>query len=317
MTAVVEVALGPASATAVLALPSRAGGGNKSNAGRSSVGRSSSSGSSSRSSSSGFNSGPTYRSTSTGGSTSAGGAIFGLFCLLVIVLIVVAAALALRKRSTSSAIGSSASGPPPPSDGPPVPPPAPLLRSPETQAALDAIRQRDPAFDEDGFLNGVAISFQLVQKAWCDQTPSESRKVMADGIWVSHKQKIEEMAGRRVRNVLEDLHIGRSEIKSAHTDADSDSIVVRIHAYSRDYEVDAENRIVGGDRVLRLWTEDWTFTRSSSATTKQGSGTRQTCPNCGAPLNLDNAGVCGYCREMVMGGKHDWVLSRIEQVYDS
>jgi hypothetical protein len=161
----------------------------------------------------------------------------------------------------------------------------------------------------------VAISFHLVQKAWCDQTPADSRKVMADGIWVTHRQAIEEMKARGVRNVLEDLHIGRSEIIAANADPDSQSIVVRIHAYSRDYEVNAENKMVSGDREMRLWTEDWSFTRSASAKTKQGSGTRQTCPNCGAPLNLDNAGVCGYCRELVMSGKHDWVLSRIEQVY--
>ena len=68
-------------------------------------------------------------------------------------------------------------------------------------------------------------------------------------------------------------------------------------------------------RVMRLWTEDWTFTRSSSATTKDGSGTRQNCPNCGAPLDLDAAGTCAYCKQLVMAGAYDWVLSRIEQVY--
>ncbi len=107
---------------------------------------------------------------------------------------------------------------------------------------------------------------------------------MADGVWLRHRTQIEEMATAGKRNVLEDLHIGRSEIIGCVTDADSDSITARIHAYSRDYDVSAEGgQIVRGDRVMRLWTEDWTFTRSSTATTKVGSGTRQTCPNCGAP----------------------------------
>ena len=139
---------------------------------------------------------------------------------------------------------------------------------------------------------------------------------MADGIWVRHRTQIEEVAAAGRKNVLEDLHIGRSEIIGCVTDADSDSITVRIHAYSRDYDVAAEGgQIVRGDRVMRLWTEDWTFTRSSTATTKVGSGTRQTCPNCGAPLDLDAAGTCAYCNELVMAGAYDWVLSRIEQVY--
>ena len=186
----------------------------------------------------------------------------------------------------------------------------------EVDEALARIRERDPAFDEDGFLNGVAASFNLVQRAWCEQLPAESRKVMADGIWLRHRTQIEEMAAAGKRNVLEDLHIGRSEIIGCVTDADSDSITVRIHAYSRDYDVAQDSgEIVRGDRVVRLWTEDWTFTRSSSATTKAGSGTRQNCPNCGAPLDLDAAGTCAYCQQLVMAGAYDWVLSRIEQVY--
>jgi len=61
--------------------------------------------------------------------------------------------------------------------------------------------------------------------------------------------------------------------------------------------------------------EDWVFQRSSQATTKPDGGTMdQKCPNCGAPLDLDLAGVCKYCRAPVMSGQFDWVLTRIDQV---
>jgi predicted lipid-binding transport protein (Tim44 family) len=316
VTAPVRVDLGHNLAV-VGAVPARAGGGQSSNSGSSgSSSRSSSSGSSSRSSgsSSGFGSGfgagagtgaAVGRSSSSGG---AGSAIGGLICILLIVVVVVVLVVMFKRK------GASAGGATP--DTPPPPPPPPLPRSPEVDAALARIRERDPAFDEDGFLNGVATSFNLVQRAWCEQLPAESRKVMADGIWLRHRTQIDEMAAAGKKNVLEDLHIGRSEIIGCVTDADSDSITVRIHAYSRDYDVAKEGgQIVRGDRVVRLWTEDWTFTRSSSAVTKAGSGTRQNCPNCGAPLDLDAAGTCAYCKQLVMAGAYDWVLSRIEQVY--
>jgi hypothetical protein len=57
------------------------------------------------------------------------------------------------------------------------------------------------------------------------------------------------------------------------------------------------------------------FQRSSHATTPSGGGTlEQHCPNCGAPLDLDLAGTCKYCRAPVMSGEYDWVLTRIDQV---
>ncbi len=248
-----------------------------------------------------------------------------MFCIVLIVVVVLVLAVAFKQKGVK--FGSATP------DTPPPPPPPPLPRRPEVDEALDRIRERDPAFDEAGFLNGVSTSFTLVQRAWCEQLPAESRKVMADGIWLRHRTQIQEMAAAGKRNVLEDLHIGRSEIIDCVTDADSDSITVRIHAYSRDYDVamppgtsadqlgsggEAQGgQIVRGDRVVRLWTEDWTFTRSSSATTKVGSGTRQNCPNCGAPLDLDAAGTCAYCKQLVMAGAYDWVLSRIEQVYSA
>ena len=312
MTVPVLVDLGHNLAT-VAAVPARAGGGQSSNSGSSGSSSRSSSGSSSRSGSSGFGSGassgigtsPGLGARSSGG---AGSAFGGLICILLIVVVVVVLAVMFKRKGGT--LGAATA------DTPPPPPPPPLPRRPEVDEALARIRERDPAFDEAGFLNGVAVSFGLVQRAWCEQLPAESRKVMADGIWLRHRTQIEEMAAAGRQNVLEDLHIGRSEIIDCVTDADSDSITVRIHAYSRDYDVAKEGgQIIRGDRVMRLWTEDWTFTRSSSATTKTGSGTRQNCPNCGAPLDLDAAGTCAYCNQLVMAGAYDWVLSRIEQVY--
>ncbi len=221
------------------------------------------------------------------------------------------------RGETNSVIGAAGAG----ADLPRLPPPVP--RRPEVEAALNRIHERDPAFDEAGFLSGVTASFDLVQRAWCEQLPAESRKVMADGIWLRHRAQIAEMAAAGRRNVGSDLRIGRRQIVGCVTDADSDSITVRIHAYSRDYDVaqsdpaGAAGRILRGDRVMRLWSEDWTFTRSSLATTRPGSMTRQNCPSCGAPLDLDDSGTCAYCRQLVMAGAQDWVLSRIEQVYEA
>jgi predicted amidophosphoribosyltransferase len=37
------------------------------------------------------------------------------------------------------------------------------------------------------------------------------------------------------------------------------------------------------------------------------------CNNCGAPLQIDEAGACGHCGAHVTSGELDWVLSKIEQ----
>ena len=73
--------------------------------------------------------------------------------------------------------------------------------------------------------------------------------------------------------------------------------------------------MIRGSQQIEDWAEDWIFQLSSKASTKPNAGTmNKKCPNCGAPLDLDLAGVCKYCRAPVMSGEFDWVLTRIEQL---
>lgn len=284
-------------------LPIRAGGGHNSNPGHSF--------SHSSGGSSGGGSHTTFIGSGGGGS---GGSIFGgILCLIILVIVIVIAVAASKKKGGGLGAGLSGSGvaaPPPP-----PPPPAPVTG--RVDEVIGQIKQRDQAFDVDTFLNQASDAFYLVQKAWCDQQPAQSRKVMADGVWVRHKAQMEELGAANKTNVLEELSIGTSTIVDANTDADNDSLTVRFYAVCRDYDIDKDSKkIVRGDREMRGFQEDWVFQRSSKAITRPDGGTlSQKCPNCGAPLNLDNAGTCAYCKEMVMGGKHDWVLTRIEQVF--
>ncbi len=165
-------------------------------------------------------------------------------------------------------------------------------------------------------MESVQKSFFVVQEAWTERKPEMSRQVMADGIWQQHNVQIQQYLSEHKRNVLEDLAVGDLRILSAHSDQTYDSITVRVFAACADYDVNDENgKVIRGNRSVGQWQEDWTFQRSSSATTKPGAGTLNSkCPNCGAPLNVDLQGVCDFCHQPIMGGKYDWVLARIAQV---
>jgi predicted lipid-binding transport protein (Tim44 family) len=183
-------------------------------------------------------------------------------------------------------------------------------------AGLDGIKAHDPAFDESAFISDVERSFFVVQEAWSERKPEMSRRVMADGLWQQHKVQIDQYTAQHRRNLLDSLAIGNANLVAAHTDQSYDTVTVRILAASADYDVaDQSGKVVRGNRDVQQWTEDWVFQRSSEATTKTGAGTmNQHCPNCGAPLDVDLAGVCSYCKAPIMSGKYDWVLTRIDQV---
>ncbi len=283
-----------------------------------------------------------------GGGGGGGGGIAGFIILMVIVLVIIGIVVALKRsgRTIGGAINSATRGyGGGPGGGPGGGVPgggAPKPWSGTSQPAIDTIRgdvfpgthadahaaaspveqglaeiqAHDPAFSQEPFLESVQKSFFVVQEAWTNRKPEMSRQVMADGIWQQHNVQIQQYLAEHKRNVLEDLAVGDLRILSAHSDQTYDTITVRIWAACADYDVDDKNgKVIRGNRSVDQWQEDWTFQRSSTATTKPGAGTlNRKCPNCGAPLNVDLQGVCDYCHQPIMGGKYDWVLARISQV---
>jgi predicted lipid-binding transport protein (Tim44 family) len=183
------------------------------------------------------------------------------------------------------------------------------------EGGLEAIKAHDPDFEKTTFLADVEKSFFLVQKAWTDQDPDQSRAVMADGIWQTHKSQIGDQKAKGVRNVLEDLAIETTTIVEASSSGGKDTIALLIKAHCKDYEVDlVSGKRQSGDRSVEAWAEIWTYQRSSEAKTKAGGGTMsQKCPNCGAPLKVDLAGICKFCKANIMAGDQDWVLVRIDE----
>jgi len=259
-----------------------------------------------------------------GGALAQGGSI--LLVVVVLGLILLALFVRTRRRSPLTDAGV-VEHPYPHSDAPayqpgmvpvveagrPVVTPAPAAVS----DGLAAIAAHDAGFDVETFKASVERCFFIVEEAWTDQKPEMSRRVMADGVWQQHRAQIEQYQRNGTRNVLDGLAVGKVTIVGASSDAQHDTITTRILATCADYDVQASSgKVVRGDQhTMTPFQEDWVFQRSSSATTPTGGGTLQDhCPNCGAPLDLDLAGVCHYCRAPVMSGQYDWVLIRIDQV---
>jgi hypothetical protein len=183
----------------------------------------------------------------------------------------------------------------------------------EDMAALTA---KDPNFNQQMFLDRAQAAFFALQKAWMDRNLEPARVYMSDGIYHRWKNQVEAMITAHKKNILDNLVIGGVQIVKAQSDPNFDSITVRIDASAADYEVDesSANKVVFGSHQDQPFTEYWTFTRSGAARTKAGEGAEVTqCPNCGAPLSINESGVCSYCKATVTSGQFGWVLDNITQ----
>lgn len=188
----------------------------------------------------------------------------------------------------------------------------------QMQSTLDqdlaALKAKDPIFNEQIFLDRAQAAFFALQKAWMDRNLEPSRVYMSDGLYHRWKVQVDGMVAAHKRNLLDNLVIGGVRIVKVQTDPNYDAITVRIDASAADYEVDDNNRVIYGSRQNQPFTEYWTFIRRGGARTKLGEPAEITqCPNCGAPLSINESGVCSYCKATVTSGEFGWVLDNITQ----
>jgi hypothetical protein len=153
---------------------------------------------------------------------------------------------------------------------------------------------------------GVFHTSRLGAQELTPVRPYLSDQLFAARAWVAAYQPGPE-------NVTEDSSVVTIAPSRIVHDKYFDSLTVRVFAQCKDYTLDRDGKLVGGNRdSLRRYSEYWTFIRSAE---KRGAAAKEpVCPNCGAPIeHVNMAGECTSCRVKVTTGQFDWVLSRIEQ----
>ncbi|MBO0745291.1 MAG: TIM44-like domain-containing protein [Candidatus Dormibacteraeota bacterium] len=184
--------------------------------------------------------------------------------------------------------------------------------SPEEGLAL--LKGADPAFDYQDFERRAAQAFMSLQQAWQARDLDSARPFMSPGLYFSWSAQVKQLVELHKINRLDGLRIDAMQpVRVIHGKA-FDDLTVRITATCADYEVDERSgRIIFGSRTPSTFSEYWTFQRSVDAKTTGKHAVDKVCPNCGAPLQINEIGECQFCHAAVTSGRFDWVLSRIEQ----
>lgn len=188
---------------------------------------------------------------------------------------------------------------------------------PETaQQGLAAIAKHDLSFRPDELVDRARRALPVVLRAWIDQDPRVSHRVMAALIWEQQKEDIAVYRADGRRNILDGLTVRDAAVVGAASNARYDTVVIRFNLAAADYDVAIDTRaVVRGSPSTIAWAEDWVFQRP--LTGSQRANGPSACPQCGAPIDPDVAGVCSHCDAELNGPPPDWLLTRIDVVPDA
>jgi hypothetical protein len=238
------------------------------------------------------------------GSGSGGASALVFFLILGIVAVfIILAALSRRKSGGSAAADDDDALAP----GAGIDPAA-------IESGVKALQARDPNFNLQVFIDRAQMTFFVLQNAWMARNLEPARIYLSEAIYHRWKLQVEQFVAMHKRDVLEDLAVNGCYVAKVASDANFDSITVRFDAIAKDYEVDDSGKMLSGDKTIQPFTEFWTLIRSQTVKTKVGETAQITqCPNCGAPVLLNESGICAYCKATVTTGQFGWVLANITQ----
>ncbi|MFO0761316.1 MAG: Tim44-like domain-containing protein [Byssovorax sp.] len=188
----------------------------------------------------------------------------------------------------------------------------PTIVSHDANERYAALCAKDPQLSWPGLVARIQLVFNQFQLGWSSQDLSRVRPFLSDNLFQTQLYWIDTYQKAGLRNVTEGAHVLTVQLARVVSDRWFDAVTVRVFASGLDYTLDGAGKVVGGSRSKpRDYSEYWTLIRGTGKT--GAPRTDPVCPNCGAPLDINMAGHCKYCKAKVTTGEFDWVLSRIEQ----
>src|SRR5258707_250179 len=202
-------------------------------------------------------------------------------------------------------LSREAKGPLLTSDVPEVGTDYPTVTQPNFPAVRAAFEQNNPAFSWADFQARARLIFTELQEAWSTLNWERARPHETDNMFQMHQYWIDAYKRQHLRNALDQCTITALQPVKITEDQFYNSITLRIGAQGYDYTVDERGNVVSGSKSkLRSWSEYWTFIRSRKAKPMPANANLN-CPNCGAPLKVNNAGVCEFCGGKINSGEVD------------
>lgn len=189
----------------------------------------------------------------------------------------------------------------------------PTVRDADAEANVQALLARDPQFQWEALAARVGVIFGELQTAWSTLRWEAARPFVTDSLYRAETYWMDRYRKNQQRNITAHAQLGRVELASCTSDAAYDTITLRIYAHGIDYTLDERtSRVIEGSKTADVhYSEYWTLVRGVAVTGTARAD--KNCPSCGAPLQINMAGDCEYCRAHLTSGDFDWVLSRIEQ----
>lgn len=183
---------------------------------------------------------------------------------------------------------------------------------------MSSYKERDEGFDEGALNEKLSNLYVQLQNAWQAKEFEPMRPYMTDALYAQFDRQLDYYKKNKQTNRIERISVLSCNLAGWAQEGENDVVVARIRTRIVDYVVDdATGKVLrGSDTAEKFMGYEWTLQRAAGSTTTAAEGTTAVdCPNCGAPLNINQTAKCPYCGSVVTVKAKDWAISEIKGIY--
>ena len=174
------------------------------------------------------------------------------------------------------------------------------------EQAINEIKKYIPSFDANKFLlNGYGI-FVRIEEAWMNFDLEKVRDCITDEMFNMYESQLTSMEMNGEQNIMKDFKLINSAVTQASKQNNMLQVKTRYTVEFYDYIINRSTKAVvrgNSNRKMRMVYE---FTFIKDIENKK----LDKCPNCGAEININSAGICKYCNSKLVDDSKDWVMSK-------
>ena len=168
------------------------------------------------------------------------------------------------------------------------------------------IKKYIPDFNEEQFLNEGYIMYREIQEAWMNFKLEDIRDKITDELYSMYEAQLATLEVKGEQNIMKDFVLVRSFLKDVvcqnNTITITTGYVIEFYDYIADKETGEVHR--GSDSRKMRVTYEMKFRKSLNQENKI-----EKCPNCGAEVDINSAGICSYCHTKLVTENTNWVLT--------
>ena len=184
--------------------------------------------------------------------------------------------------------------------------------------AIEEYKKLDPNFNSAALCEKAANLYVQMQNCWTSKDIEPLRPYFTDAFFTQMEHSLQNISKRGETNVVERIAVlDVTPLGFKQADGE-DHILLRLRTRIIDYTVnDSTQEIVRGSREKeKFMTYEWELLRPSGLmTSDKGDAVKHiSCPNCGAPLDINASARCEYCGSVIQQKASDWVISAIRGI---